>query len=226
MSVTFATVPAEPGEEQVVLRPVSWDAYEKLNDDLDEGRNPRMIYCDGKLTIMTKSREHDWYGERLGQLVVALAEGLQILWEDAGQATFRRKEMKAGLEGHKTFYLGQHAELMVGPRNIDLSVQPPPDLAIEVEVSHPADAAMEAWGRLGVAEVWRFDPVADECSFWHRQDDGTYAQSAQSAAFPTLKVEDVLEQMRRAAKLGAAKWHTQLRDWIQKVLKPRLNGTT
>jgi Uma2 family endonuclease len=183
-----------------------------------------MIYCDGKLTIMVKSREHDWYGERLGQLVVALAEGLQTLWEDAGQATFRRKEMNAGLEGDKTFYVGEHAEFMRGPKNIDLSVQPPPDLAIEVEVSHPADAAMEAWGRLGVVEIWRFDPVSEEFGFWLRQEDGSYAPFEQGAAFPTLTVEDVLEQMRRAAKLGAAKWHIQVRDWVRDVILPRLKG--
>jgi Uma2 family endonuclease len=219
MSVTFPPAPLAPGEEQVVLRRISWDVYEKLNDELDERSNPRMIYCDGKLTIMTKSREHDWYAERLGQLVVALADGLEIPWEDAGQATFRRKEMKAGLEGDKTFYFREHAELMVGPANIDLSVQPPPDLAIEVEVSHPADAAMEAWGRLGVVEVWRFDPVSEEFGFWLRQEDATYKQSERSAAFPTLRATDVLEQMRLAAELGAAKWHVQARDWDQNVIK-------
>jgi Uma2 family endonuclease len=224
MSVTFATVPAEPGEEQVVLRPVSWDAYEKLNDDLGDGRNPRMIYCDGRLTIMVTSRNHDWYAERLGQLIVALASALRIPWEDAGQATFRRKDMDAGLEGDKTFYLAEHAKLMKGPRNIDLDVQPPPDLALEVEVTHPADSAMVAWGRLGVPEVWRFDPVQEQFGFWLRCENESYALSERSLAFPLLTAQDVLDQIRLAEQLGASDWHDQLGDWTRSVILPRLTG--
>jgi Uma2 family endonuclease len=224
MSATSVSPPAVPGEEQVVLRGLSWDLYERVNDAAGEGRNPRMIFCDGSLTIVVAPRRHDWYAERLGQLVVALAEGLKLLWEDAGQATFRRKEMNACLEGDKTFYLCAHAQLMKGPGNIDLSVQPPPDLAIEVEVSHTAEAAMAAWGRLGVAEVWRFDPVADEFSFSARQVDGRYAFSDRSLAFPALRATDVLEQMRRASELGASEWDIQLRNWVRDAMPSRLDG--
>ena len=77
---------------------------------------------------------------------------------------FDAKNMDAGLEGDKTFYFGEHAVLMRGPVDIDLDVQPPPDLAIEVEVSHSADAALVAWGRLGVPEVWRFQPKSSQFS--------------------------------------------------------------
>jgi Uma2 family endonuclease len=224
MSVTFPPAPLALGEEQVVLRRISWDVYEKLNDELDEGSNPRMIYCDGELTIMTKSRKHDWYAERLGQMIVALASALRIRWEDAGQATFRRKDMNAGLEGDKTYYLGVNAELMKGSRNIDLDVQPPPDLAIEVEVSHPADSALTAWGRLRVPEVWRFDPVAEEFRFCLRCEDETYTDSDRSLAFPFLTTADALSQMRLAEQLGAYDWYDQLGDWIQTVILPRLKG--
>ena len=122
-----------------------------------------MIYCDGRLTLVGKSRKHYWYAERLGELAKAVARGSRIPWEDAGTATFRLESMKAGLEGDKTFYVGNNAELMRGPLDIDLDVQPAPDLAIEVEVSHAADAALVAWERLGVSEICRFrSEVSDE----------------------------------------------------------------
>ncbi|MGP0068012.1 MAG: Uma2 family endonuclease, partial [Isosphaeraceae bacterium] len=142
---------------------------------------------------------------------------------DAGSATYRKREKKGGVEGDKTFYFGEHAELMMGAQNIDLKTQPPPDLAIEVEVSHSADDAVIVWGRLGVPEVWRFDPIQEEVGFWLRRPDGTYERPDHSRAFPVLAAADVLEQMKLADRLGAGKWHAGLAAWVHKVILPRVD---
>jgi Uma2 family endonuclease len=203
---------------------VTWEGYVAINDAVVDPPNLRMIYCDGRLTLLTESRKHGWYGERLSQLVVALAEGLEMAWEDAASATYRRQEKKGGVEGEKTFYFGEHAELMSGAQDIDLDVQPPPDLAIEVEVSHPADDAVIVWGRLGVPEVWRFDPVAKEFGFWRRRKNGTYARAKRSRIFPMLTPRDILDQMRLADQMGAGKWHARLARWVREEIVPRQHG--
>jgi Uma2 family endonuclease len=192
-----------------------------IDDAVVDPPNLRMIYCDGRLTLLTESRKHGWYGERLGQLVIALAEGLKIPWEDAATATYRKKAKKGGVQGNKTFYLADHAKLMRGSKNIDLKTQPPPDLAIEVEVSHSADDAVVVWGRLGVPEVWRFDPIAGEFGFWLRRSDGTYAAEERGLASPMLTAADILEQMKRADRVGADIWHVGLGAWVRKVILPR-----
>jgi len=151
MAVIYPKSPVERGEAQIVLRRVSWDLYMKSGDLIGEGGPRRIIFCDGELTISVTSRKHNWYAERLGQMIVALASALRIPWEDAGRATFRCKALNAGLEGVKTYYLAEHAETMIGPRNIDLDVQPPPDLAIEVEASHLVASALTALGSTGRA---------------------------------------------------------------------------
>jgi Uma2 family endonuclease len=178
------------------------------------------------LILVGKSRTHDWYGERLAELVKALARGLEIAWEDAGGSTFRREDMDAGLEGDKTFYLAAHAVQMRGAIDIDLSVQPPPDLAIEVEVSHSADAALLAWGRVCVPEVWRYRPRERELTFCLRAEDGSYTPSGQSLAFPALNPADVLAQMALASELGADRWNEQLDEWVRSVIHPRLDRGT
>ncbi len=122
--------------------------------------------------------------ERLGHLVVALADGLEDV---LGRRRFRdipTAAKKGGVEGDKTFYFGEHAEKMKGPQDIDLDVQPPPDLAIEVEVSHSADDAVIVWGRLGVPEVWRFDPIADGMLLLV-SPSGTALTTASNAAWPS-----------------------------------------
>ena len=70
MSVTLLTPPAaetENGEQRFVMGRVSWDAYLKISDALDDQPGLRMIYCDGRLVFVGKSRRHDWFAERLGE---------------------------------------------------------------------------------------------------------------------------------------------------------------
>lgn len=224
MSVTLAAPAAitETADQRFVIGGIHWDAYVTMSDALDERLGVRMIYCDGRLTLVGKSRKHDWYAERFGEFVKAIARGLRIPWEDAGQATFRRETTDAGLEGDKTFYLADHAIQMRGSDDIDLTIQPPPDLAIEVEVAHAADAALIAWGRLGVPEVWRFRPKTSEFTFCLRAQDGSYTHSDRSLAFPVLKSSDVVEQMTRANELGADLWNEQLEQWVRDVILARL----
>jgi Uma2 family endonuclease len=209
------------GDQRIIIPNLSWEEYVTINDAIVERPNIRMFYCDGRLTILTESRKHSWHAERLGELVAELAKGLKMTREDAGSATFRRRAKKGGVEGDKTFYFGEHAARMKGPQDIDLNVQPPPDLAIEVEVSHSADDAVITWGRLGVTEVWRFDPIAMDCSFWSRRTDSTYDRIERGLAFPMLTPEDVIEQMRLAAELGAGEWYSRLGGWVRKVIIPR-----
>ena len=132
--------------------------------------------------------------------------------------------MEGSVEGDETFYFGEHAERMKRQERIDLDAQPPPDLAVELEVSHSADDAVIVWGRVGVPEVWRFDPIAWNCSFWHRRRNGTYARRERSLAFPMLSPDEVLEQMRLAEELGPDDWQARLGRWVRKVIVPRSRG--
>jgi Uma2 family endonuclease len=209
------------GDQRIVIPETSWEEYVAINDAIVERPNIRMFYCDGRLTLLTESRKHGWASRCLLLLVTALAQGLKVPCEVAATATFRRKAKSAGVEGDETFYFGKNAEVMKGLKDIDLTAQPPPDLAIEVEVSHSADDAVLVWGRLGVAEVWRFDPIAWQCSFWGRRGDGTYEPRDGSLAFPMLTPDDVLQQMRLADELGYGEWNARLGQWVRKVILPR-----
>jgi Uma2 family endonuclease len=227
MSVTELSPPAAPsenGEQRFVMGRVSWDAYVKISEALDDQPGLRMIYCDGRLVFVGKSRRHEWISDTLGHLVMALAAQLSIPCEPAGEATYRRQEKEAGLEGDRTFHFRGNALKMRGGKNYDFSADPPPDLAIEVEVSHPADDAMAAWGRAGVPEVWRFEAASFTCTFWKRQSDGSYEMTPQSALIPGLRSDDVVELIRQAQSTGTVPSLAQLPDWVDRVIRPRLTG--
>jgi Uma2 family endonuclease len=225
MSVTISEpLVAESEEQQFVIPGVKWDAYVTINEALENRRYPRMIYCQGRLTFMGKSRVHERLAEYLDHFVVAVACYSQIECEPSREATCRRREKEAGLEGDCTFHFGANAERMRGIENYDFEHDPPPDLAIEVEVTNPSDDAITAWGRLGVPEVWRFDAATWTCTFWNRRDDGTYEHVVRSLFLPMLDPADVVEQIRAAQQVGMLKWYAQLEDWVRDVILPRLKG--
>lgn len=221
MAATLSPRKGFESDQRIVIPKVEWERYVAIADALPDRRDLRIIFVDGRVLLLGISRLHDWFVEVLGQLVVVVANRLGLVWEQAGQATFRRRDLAVGVEGDKTFYFGPNAERMRGPLNIDLVTQPPPDLAIEVEVSHPADAAMIAYGRLGVPEVWRYDVERETLGFWRRRDDGTYEPMDRSVVLAPLEPNDVLEQLRRADALGSSGWFAQLDDWARDVLLPR-----
>jgi Uma2 family endonuclease len=181
----------------------------------------RLIFAEGRLTFVTRSQRHEWYTECLGTFTLMVASGCAIDCESAGSTTFRREDVGAGAEGDKTFYFGPHAVRMRGPRDVDLSVDPPPDLAIEVEVTHPADEAMITWGRLGVPEVWRFDAKRRSLTIWHRREDGTYRRVQRSRYLPMIDPSEVVEQIGAAEAVGMSRWTGDLIEWVRDVLVPR-----
>ena len=227
MSVTLASPPAaetETVDQRFVIGGIRWDAYVSISDALGEHTGVRLIYNDGRLILMGKSRRHERVAEHLDHFVLGVAAHLHMDCEPSGEATFRRRQKEAGIEGDRTFHFGINAERMRGMENYDFEVDPPPDLVIEVEASHPADDAIATWGRLGVPEVWRFDAVSLTCTFWNRRADGTYDPVVRSALLPMLEPSDVNAQVRRGIELGSSQWYRQLEEWVRDVIRPRLEG--
>ena len=220
---------AEPdlfeGEQCLVLSGVDWDQYVTISDAFPERRGLRMIYNDGSLTLLTLSRRHDWFADYLDSIVKAVAVGCGIEIDVAGSATLRLEGNKAGVEGDRTYYFGAHAEMMSGPIDIDLTTQPPPDLAIEVEVTHAADEAVATYARLKVPEVWRYHARRRALAFLVLGEDGSYQPVPRSRNLPLLAPEDVLAQLKLAEETNSfSRWSSQLNEWVRITFLPRVEG--
>jgi Uma2 family endonuclease len=116
----------------VVLGGVRWQTYEALLHDLGD-RHIRLTYDRGSLEIMAPLLRHERYAETLAQLVKALAAFARVRVFSAGSTTFRREDLERGLEPDRCFYI-RNADAVVGKLEIDLSTDPPPDLAIEIDI--------------------------------------------------------------------------------------------
>jgi Uma2 family endonuclease len=210
-----ALTPAD--NPRVLLDGIRWETYEALLADLSD-RKIRLTYDRGSLEIMAPLYRHEKYAEILGRLAVILAEELNIEFVAAGSTTFRQKAKRRGLEADRSYYV-QHAAAIIGKLDIDLKVDPPPDLAIEMDVTSSSLDRMGIYGSLGVPEVWRFD--GEEFQVWRRKRDGSYRRATASAAFPTLPVAKVLPLLDELAPLGGLAMTRALRAWVRANAMPK-----
>jgi Uma2 family endonuclease len=180
-----------------------------------------MIYLDGDLLLVSPSYIHEQLAERLGIFVHEVVVGLEIPCKSAGSTTFRRRKKQAGVEGDKTFYLANAAQIL-GKRKINLRTDPPPDLAVEAVHTHEVAEALEVYRRLRVPEVWVCDE--EELQILVLQADGRYARAESSVAFPFLKATEIFGWITKPETTTDTEWATELRRWVREVLAPRRAG--
>jgi Uma2 family endonuclease len=210
--------PLEP-ESRVVLHGVGWEGYETMLKLVGD-RPVRLTYDRGDLELMVPSLDHERYKSLLGRLIETLTLELDLPCDAAGSTTWRKQLEDRGLEPDECYYLA-NAERVVG-RKVDLSVDPPPDLAIEIEISRSALDRLGIYAALGVPEVWRFDGEALRVE--QLQADGTYQEVVVSPSFPFLPLNEVVRWLRLAETMGQTPWLRQFREWVREELAAGREG--
>ena len=204
-------------ESRFVLDGIGWHGYETLLGLIVESAT-RLTYDRGNLEFMSPSQDHEQFRVLLGRFIDTLTEELYLPCIAAGSTTWRREDLDRGLEPDLCFYLANSHR--VRGKSIDLRVDPPPDLAIEVEISRSALDRMGIYAALGVPEVWRFD--GETLRVERLQDDRTYVLSATSLSFPFLATDEVVRFLRLAASMDHSEWGRRLRAWVRDELARRV----
>lgn len=213
------TAATSPPVERILLEGVSWETYERL---LEEAGTPgkKFTYDDGLLEIMTKSSEHGITQRLVGRLVEAMTEVLGIPIKSGGDWTLKRAVLKKGLEPDESYWVTNESKVRSAKR-LDIEVDPPPDLAIEVEITHSALDKMSIYAALRVPELWRW---ADDRLVFHRLADGKYAEISVSREFPFLTAADLMPFLRTAGTVDETTWIRGFRKWVETELAPRVKA--
>ena len=146
----MATV-LSPVEHKVVLDGVSWETYQRLLHEHLEECGTRFTYNEGVLEIMVLSARHEQPNRTLAALVEATCAELGVDFRRLGSTTFQRSGLHKGFEPDTAFYI-EHAAQFRG-RDVDASVDPPPDLIIEVDVTNSSLIRFPVFAAFGVPEV-------------------------------------------------------------------------
>lgn len=179
--------------QQFVLTDVSWESYEAMLAALGDRAGLRLTYDRGVMEFMTKSQAHELWISLLRRRIELMCFDLKTPYRAGGSFTFRREIVKRGLEPDECYWI-QHEQITRGKGELDFSVDPPPDLAIEVEVSRSSLDRHGIYAALGVPELWAFD--GKELRVYHRREDGAYEIAESSLAFPFLTIEEVPKFLR------------------------------
>jgi Uma2 family endonuclease len=208
-------------ELRIMLHDIPWDFYQKLRDE-ESNWNVRMSYDSGDLELMSPSQLHEEIDNRFELFMVAIAQALRFEFLALAHTTWKNEAAEKGKEADACFYIANFEQIR--GKTIDLTVDPAPDLAVEVEVSRSSIDSLRIYAALGVPEVWRFD--GEELSIHLRQENGTYSDSDRSLALPFLNPEEVVFWMKKAVELKAnMEWMRQVQEWARVELTPRLHPT-
>jgi Uma2 family endonuclease len=185
----LATIETLPPGAAILLPDVSWEEYEQMLSDFEETPHVRLTYDHGRLEIMTLSSEHEGYAGLFTHLISVLTEELNMPFLARRSTTLKRQKYTRGAEADDCFYFN-NLTAIGSKKKLNLDCDPPPDLAIEVDISHGSMSKLPIYAELGVAEIWRFDGNAVE---FYQLTEAGYVEMAASQWFLFL-TPDVLPQ--------------------------------
>lgn len=206
-------------ETRIVLRRVGWRGYEAMLGIIGDHTPIRITYDRGDMELMSPSTDHERFKMLLDRLILFAALELDIPCDAFASSTWRRRDLERGLEPDQCYYLANSPRI-AGKKSIDLDVDPPPDLAVEVEISRSALERMGIYAALRVPEVWRFD--GETLRIARLQADGTYTEVDTSVSLPSLSPAEVVRWIGLAEGQSQTAWLRQFRAWVRDELAPRI----
>ena len=181
---------------------------------------PRLTCFEGSVTLVSPGMPHEVAGERLASLLLAVCLELRIRHSPLASTTWTLPfgAGDTGYEADRAYYIQSYGTARK---------HQPPDLAIEVVVSHLEKKALRAGAFLKIPEMWVFDLPRHRLTFYHLairgKSKGTYRPAPRSRAFPVLTSAEVLERLDDPETDGTA-FHENCRAWASRVLLPRLRA--
>ncbi|MCI0387408.1 MAG: Uma2 family endonuclease [Acidobacteria bacterium] len=200
----------------LTLNDVSREDYARLLADLDDSNRVRVSYDHGRLEIMSPSPIHEMFKE----LILRIADAYSLITgcelETLGSTTFNPDTLDQGAEPDTCFYV-RNAARIIGKLKIDLSVDPPPDVAVEIDISSDSTNKLAIYQSLGVPEVWIYN--GRRMGVYHLTDQG-YVEAPNSLAFSLLTADALTEALEKSKTIGQNAALRSFRNWLRINLPP------
>jgi Uma2 family endonuclease len=203
-----------PAEQRTVLHNISWQTFEALLQETGEDRGSRFAYDCGTLEIMTPLYEHENPKIQFDRFILVLAEELEIEIKSAGSTTLKRRIANRGIEPDNCYYI-QNEPAVRGRQQLDLETDPPPDLAIEIDISSSSVDKFGIYSALGVPELWRYNGRVLK---FYQLAEGQYVECEFSIAFPLVSLTEMSRFIEQSKTIGEIALLKLFRAWVREKI--------
>jgi Uma2 family endonuclease len=204
-----------PDGAMLRLEDISWDEYEQLLDQLAEWRGMRVSYDRGRVEIMSPSFQHEKFIAFISGMGRILAEEMDITVEAAGATTYKQESLLKGSEGDESFYV-KNAGAIIGKRQIDLDIDPPPDVVVEVDITNESLSKFPIYAAFLVPEIWRYD--GKQARVYHLVNE-SYLERDASLSFPSLTAQAMTEFLEQSKAQGQTAALAAFRHWVRAAIQ-------
>jgi Uma2 family endonuclease len=201
-------------DRRVVLKHISWQTYQSLIVDLEREPAIRLTYDRGTLEIRMPLAPHETYKKIIGRLIEAATEELDLEIRSLGSLTCSREDLAKGLEPDQCYYI-QNEKKVRGIDRIDLAKLPPPDLAVEIDITSSSLDRFSIYADLKVPEIWRYD---GRSLVIYGLVGSEYIMRDCSIALQILRTEDILRFLSLSASIGENSLVKQFRQWLRSAM--------
>jgi Uma2 family endonuclease len=209
MQVTLKQIMVYPGQ-QLLLKELDWQQFETILAELGESRAARLSYSNGMLEIMVPLPEHEKDKETIGDMVKILLEALNINFESLGSTTFKNEGMNQAVEPDACFYI-QNYQAVIGKNRLNLELDPPPDLAIEIDIT--SRTHLDNYRILGVPELWRYTQSGLQINLL---EGGKYIDSSTSPNFLGIPIVELINQyVKQSQAVGRSEAIRGFKNWLR-----------
>jgi Uma2 family endonuclease len=197
--------------DRVVLKNISWQTYQSLIIDFEREPAMRLTYNLGTLEIRMPLAPHETYKKIIGRLIEAATEEFNLEIRSLGSLTCSREDLAKGLEPDQCYYI-QNEAIVRGIEQIDLAKLPPPDLAVEIDITSSSLDRFSIYADLKVPEIWRYD---GQLLIIYELVGSEYIMQDRSVALSLLKTADILRFLSLSASIGENNLVKQFRQWVR-----------
>lgn len=213
-STNVASVTVAPAEQRLTLYHISWYTYEKLLEAFGEHRSARLTYDQGVLEFMVPLEAHENPSDLIGVFIRTLVEESGLSIKGLASTTLKRHDLQKGAEPDKCYYIQN--ELLVRGKTVDLDRDPPPDLVVEVDITHTDIDKNALYARMGVPEFWRYN---GEVLKIYQLSQGVYQEVDISPTFSWVQKEIFYHFLEQCKIQGEAQAIRSFRSWVQATLQ-------
>ncbi|MEL7511704.1 MAG: Uma2 family endonuclease [Cyanobacteria bacterium J06554_3] len=200
------------GEQRVVFNGISWAQYQQILTALPPSRAARLVYACGTLEISMPLEDHEQASEMINIFIRVLVLEMGLKLKSMGSTTLDRQDLDRGSEPDKAYYI-QNQPLVAG-RKVNLKKDPPPDLVVEIDITHTDIDKNRLYAAMGVPEFWRFD--GHHLRIYQLQNK-QYVEVEKSPTFSIIAKEDFYEFIN-SARQDEISAEREFRAWVQKQL--------